>query len=321
MEELSLEERLDQLRIKLRLGNTYRVVETPEDVATKIVNRVRELDGRKHGPRPVEIKDLDFNTNKTFDGYPLRRLMVPYIQGGLTYQSADALFAVWATGTKKEVDSLAKSLGIEIPRNMRTYLGAFKTQGESLVRLVWTLFQNILDDSGCELGERTILITDEDRHFGVKDGVVVTRFGTYDFQLNVKEILDKPPVTFLRDSLLVGWYKQAVAAGEQSLADAIACYGMAKHDVNWEVRLTQGKYKTLTIDRGIRAIKHEVNPHIGLCRVLVPNYISLEEFTKYFGNPKSSGRGAVDQKIVRRRLLERLVDLYEEKPCLLNIPY
>lgn len=321
MEELSLEERLDQLRIKLRLGNTYQVVETPDDVATKIVNCVKLLDGRKHGPRPIEIKDLDFNTNKTFDGYPLRRLMVPYIQGGLTYQSAEALFAVWVTGTTKEVDALAKSLKIVLPRSIRIYLSAFKTQAESFVRLAWTLYQNILDDSGYELSERTLLITDEDRHFGIKDGVVITRFGTFDFDVHVKAILDKPAVAYLRDSLLVGWYKQALAAGEVPLADAIACFGIAKHDINWEVRLSQGKFKTLTIDRAIRAIRLGNNPHIDLCRVLVPNYISLAEYTSHFGNPKTSGRGAVDQKSIRRRLFERLIDLYEEKPCLLNLPY
>lgn len=321
MSELSLEERLAQLREKLSQENYYKVIDNPEDVATQLILRLRGMEGRRHGPRPVEITGLDFDTTKTFEGFPLRRLMVPYIKSGLTYQSAEALFAVWVTGTKKEVDDLAKTLGIDLPKNIRTYLGAFKSQGELIVRLAWTLYQNILDASEVELSKGTLLIKDEDRSFGIKDGVVVTRFGSYDFALDPEAILKKPAVAYLRDSQLVGWYKQAVAVGQQEVADAIACFGIAKHDVNWEVRLTQGKFKTLVVDRCIRVLKHDANPYVGLCRVLVPNYISMDEFSKHFGNPKTNGRGLVNMPVIRRRLMEYVIDLYEEKPCLLNLPY
>lgn len=250
------------------------------------MHTLRKVKPGRRTPNRIEFMSVPLNTDKTFEGMPVRLLLHPSLAGtGLELQS---LFDSWCNTLQDEGTLRHSVLGEFGHDELAQFVSdAGESFGGAAVALLYALGN--VEGATLTYNEREIWVEKDGVRFGVADGIVHSRFcdGMNLGQFNPREAMETPRRVRSFDRTFISLYRHAYDLGDDVLAALIALKtGNPKFNFRSAMNATSLSHRPKA--REMQACEtHLVSSHDPLSRVyrnLVPRFMTVAEFNRVFGH-------------------------------------
>ena len=153
---------------------TKRPLSTADCVAQLLADILSNSRRRKTKRRMVHITPLPFCTEEKFQGFPLRRVMAPNVPDD-GYGTEHWFDVFMSTTSDANLDPIEALIDVS-SKNMGRFVSVGDTVGEQALRLLFAL--STAPGAKCTYDSTSFMIEHGPREYGIRDGVVVSRFSS-----------------------------------------------------------------------------------------------------------------------------------------------
>ena len=266
-------------------------------------------------PCMIELNTLPFNTDRFFNGFPLRKILTPSVPSG-GYET-EALFDAWCWPSFQNDGDSKEDLTLNGGETLTNFVTDSSGFEESVVRLL--IAMGNADGATLVYDTCSMMVHHGERSYGIIDGVVHSRFctglklGSFDHV----EYLNRTKRTSTRQKDFCALWVDAYNIAKFYSAPLTALY-QHPANLNWKKvreRVSNFLYPIPTkrrMDHWINIIfTDSIDPVGKLYPLMVPKWMRREDFQKIFG--QYMRRGTFPSMETRQFYINKLVTYFKPK--------